>query len=165
MTDEEKLEAHWGRALVHESGHVVIAVRQGIPCDGIYYMKSYLKLCNVAYLPSIAEYSIGHFLYHSAGSAAEMLTYEHYDPEAAKSDQRPFKTARAPDYEGMVNKSRAILLTQRVLLETLISTVKSKCLQTGLNFDMLPETSIPNIDGKLAVLLSKQELEDAVHSS
>lgn len=103
-------------------------------------------------------------MYNSAGSAAEILTYEDCDEEAAKSDKRPFNRAEAPDYREMVNKSRAILQTQRTRLESLISTLKSKCLQIGLDFDMLPETSIPNIEGKLGILLSKQELEDAVQS-
>ena len=161
MTDEEKLEVNWGRALVHECGHAVMSAEQGIRNDGIYYMKSYRKVCNIVYLPPISGYSTEHFLYNSAGSAAEILTYENYDDDAAKSDKLPFSRAGAPDYQEMVNKSCAILQTQRTQLESLILILKSKCLQIGLNFDMLPETSIPNIDGKLGVLLSKQELEDA----
>jgi hypothetical protein len=159
MTDEEKLENQWGRALVHECGHALMAIRQKIPCDGIYYMKTYRKLCNVAYLPPVSGYSTEHFLFHTAGSAAELLTYGDYDDEAAKSDKLPFKSAGAPDFQETVNKSRVILLTQSVLLEGVISRLKSKCLQVGLNFEALPETSIPNIEGKLGVLLSKQELE------
>jgi hypothetical protein len=161
MTDEEKLEAQWGRALVHESGHVLMAVQQKIPCDGIYYMKTYRKLCNVAYLPPVSRYSTEHFLFHSAGSAAELLTYGDNDDEAAKSDRLPFKSVGAPDFEETVNKSCSILTKQSVLLESLISTLKSKCLQIGLDFDALPETSIAGVDGKLGVLLSKQELEAA----
>ena len=37
MTDEELLEEKWGRVLVHESGHALMAVLKGIHCHGIYY--------------------------------------------------------------------------------------------------------------------------------
>jgi hypothetical protein len=164
MTEEEKLEAQWGRALVHESGHALMAVQQKVPCDGVYYNKTYRKLCNVAYLPPVSGYSTEHFLFHSAGSAAELLIYDDCDDEAAKSDKLPFENDGAPDFQKIVNKSRAILSTQRELLDSLISQLKSKCLQIGLDFEALPETQIENIDGILGVLLSKQELEDTVCS-
>jgi hypothetical protein len=160
MTDEERLEARWGRALVHESGHALMAVRQLIPCDGIYYMKTCRKVCNVAYLPPVSGYSPEHFLFHSAGSAAELLTYGNYDSDASKSDRLPFERVGAPTYEETVGKSRSILAMHSAILEGLVSTLKSKCLQISLDLNALPEIHIAGIGDTLGVLLSKQEFED-----
>ena len=151
----------WYKAFVHESGHVVMAIQHGIRCDGIYYMKKHQKLCNVSYLPPVPHVCLAeHFQFHSAGSAAELLIYRFWDDAAAKSDKVPFRNEGAPDYEATVNQSLAILRTKRFQLDRLISIVNSK--YQRVHFDALPETTIQGIDGKLGVLLSKQELEDEV---
>jgi len=93
------------------------------------------------------------------------LTYTDHDEEAAKSDKLPFENVGAPDFQDTINESCTFLLTKSLQLKSLVLMLKSKCWQIGLDFNALPEAIIEGVDGKLGVLLSKQELEDAVQRS
>jgi hypothetical protein len=66
MTDAELLERNWGRALVHESGHAIMAVLEGIECRGICYNKTLNKFCAVTMLPPDSQYNKKHYLFLTA---------------------------------------------------------------------------------------------------
>ena len=165
MTDWNKvLEETWGRALVHESGHALMAVLLGIPCHGIHYDKTANKFCAITDLPPESEYSNKHYSFLTASSAAELIIYGNQDEDGAKSDRMSFQNAGAPSLQDTLNEAHAVLLVNRRKLKRLVSKLKAKCRKVDLNLAALPETGMVNSDHKFGVLLSQQELEDAVRS-
>ena len=157
---EKKLEDEWGRALVHESGHALMAVLQGIVCHGIYFLKDGKKACALINpLPQPSEYSRKHYLFLAAGSAAEQITLGDQDYVASKSDRLLYGNHTAPSFEESVREACAILLGNARHLMRLVSTMKENIRQADYNFSHLPERDV-YIDGVLkkpAVLLSDKE--------
>jgi len=153
MDWEKVMEEQWGRAFVHESGHALMAVLKGIPCHGIYYSKAVQKFCAITDLPPISDYSHSHYLFLASSSAAERIIYGKEDEERANADRQPFSTEA---YEILLNKKRQ--------LKKLVSILKAKARQADLDMNALLETGMEGSDHKFAVLLPKQELENAVQS-
>jgi hypothetical protein len=158
------LEETWGRALVHESGHALMAVLQGIPCHGIHFDKTANKFCAITDLPPESEYSNKHYLFLTASSAAELVVYGDQDEDGAKSDRMSFQNAGAPSLQDTLHEAHAVLLGNKRQLKRLVSKLKAKCREVDLNLTALPETGMDGSDHKFGVLLPKQELEDAVRS-
>lgn len=163
MTDDELLETNWGRALVHECGHALIAVLQGITCHGVFWNKTVNKFCVLADVPAdFSQYSKNHFLFSTGGSAAETVIYGDNDEDAAKSDRLPFDTAGAPTYEQTLREAHDLVSKSEHKARRLVSLVKAKCKQVDLNLGVLEE-NVTNASGhRFGTLLSKAELEDAV---
>lgn len=163
VTDWEKvMEENWGRAFVHESGHALMAVLQNIPCHGIYFQKNTNKFCALTNLPPESEYSKEHYLFLTASGAAERIIYGNEDEDGAKADRSAFKNPGAPSLEETIDEAEAILQKNKRQLKRLVSMVKAKCRQADLNLNTLPEMNMEGTDKKFAVLLSKDELENAV---
>jgi hypothetical protein len=163
VTDWNKvLEETWGRALVHESGHALMAVLQGIPCHGVHFDKTANRFCAITDLPPESEYSNKHYLFLTASSAAELVVYGNQDEDGAKSDRMSFQNAGAPSLQDTLSEAHAVLLGKKRQLKRLVSKLKAKCREVDLNLIALPETGMDGSDHKFGVLLSKQELEDAV---
>jgi hypothetical protein len=166
MTDDELLEKHWGRALVHEGGHALIAVLQGIQCHGIFWNKTVNKFCVLSDVPSdFTQYSKNDYLFSAAGSAAEIVVYGgDPDDDAAKSDRLPFETAGAPLLKDISDEAHSIVLQNKRKLKRLVSLLKVKCKRVDLNLGVLSEDVTNSTGNKFGTLLSKQELETAVRS-
>jgi hypothetical protein len=156
------LEETWGRALVHESGHALMAVLQEIPCDGICFDKTANKFCTLAHLPPSEQYSPEHYLFLTAGSAAERIVYGNQDEDAAKSDRKGFSSPTAPPVGLTVDGAYEILSKKGRQLKRLVSLSKEKCRQADFNLGALPERVMEGSDRKYGILISKEELEDAV---
>lgn len=164
MTDEELLEENWGRALVHESGHALMAVLEDIHCRGVFYDKTVNRFCAITDLPPESEYSTKHYLFLTASSAAELVIYGTQDEEGAKSDRLPFQNVGAPSLQDTLTQAHTVMLRNESKLNRLISELKGKCLQVDLNLGALPVVGMDGSDHKFAVLLPKDKLEDAVRS-
>ena len=162
MTDDELLETNWGRALVHESGHALIAVLQAIPCHGIFWNKTINKFCVLADVPAdFNEYSQSHFLFSTAGSAAETVIYGDKDEDAAKSDKLPFETANAPAFERVLDEAHDIVSTNRRKLRRLVSLLKAKCKQVNLNLGLLNESVTNSSTPKMTNVIGTSRLNAA----
>jgi hypothetical protein len=161
---EEVLEETWGRALVHESGHALMAVLEDIPCRGIHFDKTVKKFCAITDLPRDSEYSKKHYLFLTASSAAELVIYGNQDEDGAKSDRLAFQNTGAPSVQDTLNEAHTLLLGNKRKLKRLVSKLKAKCRQVDLNLANLPETNMDGSDHEFGVLLTKVELEDAVRS-
>jgi hypothetical protein len=163
---EVKMEHEWGRAFVHESGHALMAVLQGIPCYGIYYEENSGKFCAlIEPLPPPADLSKKHYLFLAASGAAEQITYGNQDDDGGKSDRGDFENPGAPSFQETVNEAQVILRGKVRQLKRLVSKLKAKVRQADYDVGRLPEVGMDGSDKKYAVLLSKEELEDALRRS
>ena len=84
------MEQEWGEPFVHESGHALIAVLEGIPCHGICFERGEGtgKFCALIAPTAPGQKSRSNYTVSSAGSAAEQLIYGSYDQEAAAADRK-----------------------------------------------------------------------------
>jgi hypothetical protein len=163
---EEKMEEEYGRAFVHESGHALMAVLQEIPCHGICYEKDSSKFCAlIDPLPPPPDLSKKHYLFLVASSAAEQITYGDQDDDGGKSDKAAFGNPGAPPLKETINEAHAILLGKARQLKRLVSKLKAKVRNANYDLGSLPEVGMDGSNKKYAVLLSRTELEDAVHHS
>src|SRR5712671_6633242 len=129
-TLEVRMEEEWGRAFVHESGHALMAVLQGIPCYGIYYEKDSRKFCAlIEPLPPPAHFSKKHYLFLAASSAAEQIKYGDQDDDGAKSDRADFESLGAPTFQETLDEARVVLLGKARQLKRLVSKLKAKVRQ------------------------------------
>ncbi len=78
---EKIMEKEWGRPIVHESGHALMAVIQEIPCRGIAKQRAADggRFCTLVAQQTLNSKSPGYFLFLAAGAAAEELIYGNYD--------------------------------------------------------------------------------------
>jgi len=140
---EQKMEQEWGRAFVHESGHALMAVLQGILCDGIYYQKE-------------------DYLFLAAGAAAENLVYGDHDEDAAGADKRDFDQPNSPAFEECLKDALKILSSKRRHLKRLRSMLKTTVRKVDYDLGRLPELGMDGSDQRYLMLLSKEELANAV---
>jgi hypothetical protein len=161
---EVEMEKRWGRAFVHESGHAIMAILHGIPCHGICceFQNDGVKFCALADLPIPSLYTKGHYLFLTAGSAAEQIVYGNRDEDAAKSDVRDFANAGAPPLQESIDAAHSILSSKTRQLKRLVSKLKAKMRQANFDVGNLPEVGMNGSVKRYGVLLSKQELEDAL---
>jgi hypothetical protein len=163
MDNLDELERRWGRAFVHESGHAIIAISRGIPCFGIYYDKTKQQFCTANDLPeSETEYTKDHFLMLVAGSAGELVMYGTSNEAAAEDDRKPFKNAGAPSLESTQDEAHATLSKNKRKIRRLVSMMKEKLRQVGLNVEALPEKTLDGSNHKFGLLLSGEEVENAL---
>jgi hypothetical protein len=162
---EVEMEEKWGRAFVHESGHALMAVLQGIACFGVFYDLSTKKFCAlISPLPVPSDFSKNHYLFLSAGSAAEKIIYGNPDDEAAKSDRLDFANPGAPQFDETVSEAHAILVEKKRQLKRLVSQLKARMRLADFDVGQLPEVGMDGSDKKFATLLTQQILEDSVRS-
>lgn len=161
------MEQEWGRPFVHESGHALIAVLEGIPCHGICFERGEGtgKFCALIAPTAPGQKSRSNYTVSSAGSAAEQLIYGSYDQEAAAKDRKDFDGPDAPSPDTAAADATAILANRRRQLKRLVSMLKSKA--RGVDFDLtrLPERTMEGSQKRYLMLLTKEELESAVHRS
>jgi len=159
---EQVLEDQWGRALVHESGHALLAALKGIPCQEIYFHKGPNKFCTVIDLPSEDLYTDDHYLFLVAGGAAELITYNDQNESAADSDSTAFSNAGAPPLDKTLRDAETLLRQHAGKIRQLVFLQKVKCLAADFNLRKLPEVGMDGTDEKYAVLLSREQLEKTI---
>ena len=153
------------QALVHESGHGLMAVVQGITCSGICFDRDEGKFCALGPPPKPPEQmSMKDYLFSAAGVAAEKVIYgRDHGSRGAGADRKDFESFNAPPFEQTVSEAYEILSGEGMRLTRLTSRLMAKVKELGFNFSSLPTTEA---NGKrLPVLLNREELEAAVHQS
>ena len=153
------------QALVHESGHALMAVLQGITCLGICFDREEEKFCALGPPPKPPEqWSRQDYLFSAAGVAAEKVIYgRDHDSGGAGADQKDFESSNAPPFEQTVSEAYEILSGEDMKLKRLTSRLMARVKGLGFNFMSLPRTEA---NGKrFPVLLNREELEAAVHQS
>jgi hypothetical protein len=154
------MEATWGRALVHESGHALTAVLEGIHCDGIYYDKSAQKFSTlIGPLPPPDQMNKRHYRFLLASSAAEDAIYGDHDLSSAKSDRSHFQNPGAPPLEETLDEVRTTVNGKKRQIRRIVSKMKSAIRAAGYNMAKLPDVGVDGTTARYAVLLTKDELE------
>jgi hypothetical protein len=156
----EIVTPHWNRVFLHESGHALMAVLQGVTCYGI----AYLSEKDVAFTPVPplpVQKTDAHRLFLGAGSAAEATKYSGMSFFGAKDDRKQHGGTTA-QFNQSVEGAYNILLGQLDILEALASKVQSNFERAGSDFSKLPQCDmrIDNVVKKVGVLLPVAELND-----
>jgi hypothetical protein len=158
------MEAEWGPALVHESGHALVAVVKGMPCYGIYFERDSGRFCAIT-----GDHSSGHstndYLISVAGAAAELLVYPGRISEGAGADDADFDSSDAPPRDQIENEARLILLEENKSLKGLIAALKAKIESVDFDLGRLPEVGMDGSDKRYLTLLDKRELEESISSN
>jgi hypothetical protein len=164
MSWEEYMEREWGPSLVHESGHALMALLQGIPCHGIYFERGEDgagQFCALFANPSDKR-SNKDYLVSAAGVAAELLIYPNQNSEGAEADRADFGSLGAPSFEDIVNEACLILSGERRRLENLISKLKARIRSVDFDLGRLPEVGMDGSDRRYLTLLNEKELEACI---
>lgn len=161
---EQKMEQEWGRAFVHEAGHALMAVLQGILCHGIYYQRTEKggKFCTLIPPKSPSERTKEDYLFLAAGAAAENLVYGDHDEGAAGGDKRDFDQPNSPTFEECLKETLKILSGKRRHLKRLRSMLKMTVRKVDYDLGRLTELGMDGSDQRYLMLLSKEELANAV---
>jgi hypothetical protein len=139
-----------------------MALREGIHCHGIFYDKTAKKFCAITDLPPESEYSKKHYLFLTGSSAAEFVVYGDEDEAGARSDRLAFQNVGAPALKDTVDEARRLMKESESELNRLRSELKARCLKANLNVAALPEVGMAGSDHRFAVLLTSEELKNAV---
>lgn len=161
---EQKMEQEWGRAFVHESGHALMAVLQRILCHGIYYQRTEKggKFCTLIPPKPPSERTKEDYLFLAAGAAAENLVYGDHDEGAAGADKRDFDQPNSPAFEESFTGASEILCTKKRHLKRLVSMLKATVRKVDYDLGRLTDLGMDGSDQRYLMLLSKEELANAV---
>lgn len=167
MNWEGTMEKEWGPTFVHESGHALMAVIQGVSCHGIAFQRNRDGGMFCSLLPPVdtEQRSNKDYLISAAGVAAEQLLYPGRDSEGAGADRRDFNSSGAPPFDQSVREAYEILSGQKRKLKRLVSMLKSKARAVDFDLARLPEAGMDGSEDRYLILLSKEELEAAVQRS
>src|SRR5260370_15977312 len=127
-------EEDWRHALIHESGHAVMAAMQTIHCFGIFLKQKKIKACALIE-PLPANLSDKHYLFLAAGCAAERNTYGKADFEGSREDRKLFGNPEGTTFDQKVKEAEATLLTKKPLVENLASRVDEIVRRAAGNFN------------------------------
>jgi hypothetical protein len=163
---EQKMEEEWGPVFVHESGHALMAVLHKIPCHGICFERGgdAGQFCAVIPPVSPKHRSKPDYLVLAAGVAAERLIYPHKQSMGANADRRDFESSGShSEFDATVQEAYEIISSERRKLKRLVSMLKSKTRAVDFDLGELPEVGMDGSDRRYLILLSKDELENAVN--
>jgi len=82
------------------------------------------------------------------------------DDEGSQSDHKDFASPGAPTLQASIDEAQTILLGNKRKFKRLVSQIRTRLERVDYDLDLLPEKNMAGM--KLAELLSRQELEDAV---
>lgn len=158
------MEQEWGATFVHESGHALMAVIQGIDCYGIYLERCAdgNRFCALFPHKGPGEWSSKDYLVSAAGVAAESLIYPGQESQGAGVDRRDFESSNAPSFEMNVHEARVILAQDKRKLKRLVSILKSKARNVDFDLARLPEKTMDGTDKTYLTLIDKDELKAAI---
>ncbi|MBZ5526013.1 MAG: M50 family metallopeptidase [Acidobacteriia bacterium] len=157
------MEKEWAPSFVHESGHALMALIQGVLCHGIAFEKhpDGGMFCALLRHAAPEQRCKKDYLILAAGVAAEKLVYPGRDSEGAGADLRDFNSSSAPAFDEAVREAYEILLGHKRKLKRLASMLKSKARAVDFDLDRLPEAGMDGSKFRYLILLSKEELENA----
>jgi hypothetical protein len=162
--DQEELR----RVAVHESGHAVMAVIQGIPCRGVFF----------AYEPSEAgairggrfcvpvgnspPWKKGDYLQSAAGTGAEKLFFGGYNRSASEDDRQMFNVAGAPEWEATVEEAKTVLAGYKEKIALMAEEFVSKYQQVPLT--LWPDRGMNGKSTRFKEILSEEVVRQIAES-
>jgi hypothetical protein len=156
----ELVAPHWSRVFLHESGHALMAVRQGVTCYGVAY-RSDKDTAFTSVPPLPTQKTDAHRLFLGAGSAAEATKYSGMSFFGAKDDRKQHGGTTA-QFNQSVEGAYNILLTELKTLKAIAAKIQANFEQASSDFTKLPQCDmrIDNTVQKVGILLSADELND-----
>jgi hypothetical protein len=154
------------RVAVHESGHAIMAVIQGIPCRGIFF----------AYEPSEVgidgeitggrfctpvgnnpPWKKGDYLQSAAGSGAERLSFGEYNRDASTDDRKMFSSPAAPDWEATVDEAEVILAKTDKIVQMAEAIILK---HQRIPMILWPDRGMGNKSTRFKQILSEEEVHE-----
>ena len=158
-----KTEEDWSHALIHESGHAVMAAMQAIRCYGVFLQQAKIKACTlVDPLPASLDLSNEQRLYLAAGSAAEEIFFQIPNTAASQKDRELFGNPQGITFDQMVKSAKPILLAKKLPLEKLASQLYAMVEKANGDFSNFRVQTVDS-DGIVEdywVLLDKEDLKE-----
>lgn len=136
-----------------------MAVLRKLPLSGVCFCTSDQKYCTLAGMRP-EEPSTDYYQYSAAGMAAELVVYGNYDVEPAKSDKSEFDIPGAPPLQQTIEEAKNLLSAYRAKIQKLAAILFEKDQQK----ENVPEVGMDNDPRKFRVLLTKEEVVDAIRS-
>jgi hypothetical protein len=153
------------RVAIHESGHAVMAVIQGIPCRGVFF----------AYEPSEVGVAgdvrggrfctpVGNsppwkksdYLQATAGAAAEKLFFKGYNRRASLNDREMFSSAGAPEWDATVDEAKMILAKNSEIISKMATTIIYK--HQNIPMKLWPDRGMSGKSTRFKQILSEEEV-------
>jgi hypothetical protein len=162
-------EKDWLHALVHESGHAIIASLKEITCHGVFLKQFPLKASVLVNpLPQPSAMSNDLRLYLAAGSAAEKTVFGEADLEGSGADRLLFGEPQGTTFDEKVTEAEAILSDKKPQIERLAARLHEIVEGANGDFNGFPIQQV-NQPGSAAtedfwVLLNKSELAEEIGS-
>lgn len=155
------VEPNWRRVFLHESGHALMAVLQGINCYGIVYLSEEDSAVTLIE-PLQAQKTASDLLFLGAGSAAEATQFSGMSFSGAKDDKK-LHGGTSPQFNQSVETAYKMLIEQLDKLRNVASKIQSNFELAGSEFNRLPQydVRINDVVRKVGMLLSEPELKEA----
>ena len=163
MNCEERIRREWASVLAHESGHALMALLKGQPCQGIFVEESGWMFCAIygGYPPGRTQ---DDYVISAAGVAAELLMFPSRQSEGAGQDREFFDFTGAPRFDDIVIEARELLVTMRATLEAFIDGLVKVIVSVDCDLDRLEEVAMTGDPHTYLTLLRGDALQ-AIRSS
>ncbi|HEV2395806.1 MAG TPA: hypothetical protein VGS27_02540 [Candidatus Sulfotelmatobacter sp.] len=160
--DQDELK----RVAVHESGHAVMAVLQGIQCHGVF----------LAYEPDTSDsiqearfcvlcgnkppWQKADYLQSAAGAAAEKLFFGEYNRSASEDDREVFSPPGAPEWEATVDEAKMILSESPDVITKMAEAIMAKHQQAPMN--LWPDRGMDGTSTRFKEMLNEEDVRQIV---
>ena len=148
------------RVAIHECGHAVMAVIQGIPCRGVFFAyepTEAVAICAGRFCVPVGNnppWKKGDYLQSAAGTGAEDLFFGGYNRSASEDDQQMFSVAGAPEWEATVEEAKTILAGYKDKIALMAEEFLSKHERVPLT--LLPDRGMDGSSTRFKEILSEK---------
>jgi hypothetical protein len=141
MNCDKRIRGEWAPVLAHESGHALMALLKGQPCQGFFVEKSGWIFCAIygGYPPGRTH---DDYVISAAGTAAELLMFPSRVSEGAAHDREFFNFAGAPRFDEIVIEARELLAAMRDTLEAFIDGLVKVIVSVDCDLDRLEQVTM-----------------------
>jgi hypothetical protein len=159
------------RVAVHESGHAVMAVIQGIVCHGVFlaYEPNELgpggKIEGIRFCVPAGNnppWKKSDYLQSAAGAGAEELFFKDYNLGASAIDREMFSTPGAPEWEATVDEAKMILAKNSETVSQMAEAIILK--HQNVPMRLWPDRGMGNRSTRFKEILSNEEVLQMVGS-
>ncbi len=159
------------RVAVHESGHAVMAVIQGMPCYGMFFTyepqevqatgDSDGRFCML--VKNSSPWKKGDYLQAAAGAGAERLFFGDYEQAGSRADRIEFSAPDGPEWEATVEEARAILEGKKDKIATLAEAFELT--HQNIAIDDCPDRGMNGSTTRFREMMSEERVRQIIEST